>query len=105
MIPTPAAGGAKAKAFVYLIQSQQDGTFYIGWTSRLLRRLVEHNEGSSYFSRRKLPWNLIGFEAFSTVEQAKARERALKRSTRMSNFFKKRMLNQTAKGRQRQVWG
>lgn len=77
----------------------------LGWTTNLLRRLVEHNQGLSEFTRRKRPWQLVGFETCPDPEQAKARERTLKRNPRMFTMFKKRVLNQAAVGGQRQVVG
>ena len=92
-------------AFVYLVRSRQDETSYVGWTTEPLRRLVEHNSGLSTYSRRKSPWQLMGFEPCHSAEEAKARERALKHNPRMLRLFKKRLLNQAATGRRRQVVG
>lgn len=107
MIPPPAGDGAAARQrpVVYLLKSRKDGTFYLGWTTALLRRLVEHNSGQVTWTRRKAPWWLVGFERHHTAEAAKARERALKRSPRMLQLFKKRVLNRAAAGRPRQVVG
>ncbi len=107
MIPPPVGGGAtsRRRCYVYLLQSTEDKTFYIGWTTDLLRRLVEHNQALSGYSKRKLPWKVVGVEAYQTPEAAKARERALKRNPRMGALFKKRMLNRAAVGRPRQVVG
>ena len=107
MTPPPAGGGAtpQPESVVYLLQSCRDGTCYIGWTMDVSRRLVEHNSGLSFFTRRKRPWQLVGFERFRSAEEAKARERALKRNPRMLQLFKKRMLNRAAVGRPRQVVG
>lgn len=107
MIPPPAAGGAQSKGIccVYLLKSRTDGTFYFGWTTDLVRRLVEHNAGLSTYTRRKRPWQLIGFERSVSVEQAKARERLLKQNPRMLTYFKKRLLNQAASRGRRQVVG
>ena len=58
VIPPPGVGGASSRgvAYVYLLKSRKDGTFYVGWTTDVLRRLVEHNQGLSGFTRRKQPW-------------------------------------------------
>lgn len=107
MIPPPAGGGAttQQESFVYLLRSCRDGTCYVGWTTDLSRRLVEHNNGLSFFSHRKRPWQLVGFERFRNPQEAKARESTLKRNPRMLQLFKKRVLNQAAVGRSRQVVG
>src|SRR3989338_5278041 len=95
MIPPPAGGGATAwhESCVYLLQSIQDGTYYVGWTTDPSRRLVEHNRGASPYARRKRPWRLVGVEWHRSSEEAKAHERALKRHPHMLQLFKKRGLN------------
>jgi putative endonuclease len=107
MIPPPVGGGATSSkgTFVYLLKSNRDGICYVGWTTNLSRRLVEHNEGFSSFSRWRRPWQLVGYERYSSPEEAKARERALKRNPRMLQLFKKRVLNQAACGGRQQVVG
>lgn len=82
-----------------------DGTLYLGWTTDLVRRVVEHNRARVPFTSRKTPWELIGFESADSVEAAKRRERTLKRNRRMRTLFQKRMLNQAAVGSLRQVVG
>ena len=107
MIPPPAGGGTTAlrKSCVYLLQSHLDGTYYVGWTTEPSRRLVEHNRGTSSYTRRKRPWRLVGVEWYRSAEEAKAYERALKHQPRMLQLFKKRVLNRVAKGRPQQVVG
>ena len=101
MIPRPGIGGAPARvvAYVYLLQSRQDGTYYLGWTTDPVRRLVEHNSAGSGYTSRKRPWRLIGVELQPTVEAAKAYERSLKCSPRKFMRFTKRVLNRAAIGR------
>jgi predicted GIY-YIG superfamily endonuclease len=38
------------------------------------------------------PWALVAYKEFSSVDEAKRRERALKNNPRMLKFFKKRAL-------------
>ena len=107
MIPPSAAGGARKQgAYVYLLRSHVDGSHYLGWTTDVVRRLVEHNtEALVGLSRRTRPWQLVGIERVASVQAAKARERTLKRNARMFQLFKKRMLNQAAARGLRQVGG
>ena len=107
MIPPPVGGGATAQreSVVYLLKSGRNGASYVGWTTDLSRRLVEHNRGRSSFSRRNRPWHLVGVERYSSPEEARAREGALKKNSRMLRLFKKRVLNRAAVGRPRQVGG
>ncbi len=94
-----------SKSVVYLLKNRTDGTWYLGWTTHILRRLVEHNEGQTFSTKRNAPWQLMGFEIYPTSDQAKARERALKHDPRMLQLFKKRVLNRVAAGHLRQVVG
>lgn len=93
MIPSPAGQehASKEVAFVYLLRNTK-GRFYLGWTTDIERRLNEHNEGKSFYTRSRGPWKLISFESFSSISEAKKRERAFKKNPRMMRFFKKRAL-------------
>ena len=74
--------------YVYILQSVQNGQFYIGQTQNLLKRISEHNLGKSTFTRKNRPWNLIWFtrletrsEAFNLeqrIKKFKSRERIIK---------------------------
>ena len=91
MTPPPLSGGAKDKtSYVYLLQSRKDRKYYLGWTTDILRRLAEHNEGLNRSTKSRVPFKLVSFEIFSTKEKAKAREKALKKNHRMLDLFKKR---------------
>jgi len=93
MIPPPARrGGAPQQAMVYLLRSQRTGRCYLGWTMDLLRRLAQHREGQSPYTRARGPWKLVALELHATVESAKARERQLKHNPRMRALFTKRAL-------------
>src|SRR3989338_6200618 len=107
MIPPPANGGAahRGRTYVYLLLSRKDGSYDVGWTTDVLRRLGEHNQGLGTYSRRKLPWQLIGVETYQSPTAAKARERVLKRSSRSLARFKKRVLTRAANGRPSQGVG
>jgi putative endonuclease len=63
---------------VYILQSDRDGSFYIGHTARLEERLRRHNEGRSPYSKAKIPWRVIYEEDYLTRSQAMKRERELK---------------------------
>lgn len=97
MIPRPGTSGAPARAaaYIYLLQSRRNGTYYTGWTTDPVRRLVEHNTAASAYTSRKGPWRLVGAESHPTVAAAKAYERALKRSPKKLARFKKRVLNRS----------
>jgi putative endonuclease len=64
--------------FLYLIQSKNDLTFYIGTTDNLKRRLDEHNKGLSLATKAKRPWILIYCEIYRSKKDALLREKKLK---------------------------
>ena len=94
MIPSPAwqeRAESEKVAFVYLLRNLE-GKFYLGWTTDIIRRLEEHNLGKSYYTKTRGPWELIAYETFSNIEDAKKRERTLKNNPRMLKLLKKRAL-------------
>ncbi len=64
--------------FVYLIRSQVDGRLYKGQSTNLQRRIIEHNSGKTKSTKGFVPWDLIYFEKFETIEESIARERYFK---------------------------
>jgi len=66
--------------YVYILQSLFDGTFYKGYTTDYLKRLEQHNNGESRYTRGKMPWILVYVETCPTKTAALVREKKLKRS-------------------------
>ena len=64
--------------FVYILQSERDGSYYIGHTSNLEDRLRRHNEGRSGYTRARVPWELVHQEVFHSKSDAMKREREIK---------------------------
>jgi putative endonuclease len=67
-------------SFVYIIESEKDGNFYIGRTNNLERRLKEHNNGENKSTKPSGHWRLIYYEACLDERDAIRRERYLKTS-------------------------
>lgn len=63
---------------VYILQSEIDASFYIGYTGNLERRIDQHNTGQSAYTSRKIPWKLVYVEEYATKTEALQRERFLK---------------------------
>jgi putative endonuclease len=63
--------------YVYVIQSET-GLHYIGQTEDLKKRLSQHNEGKSRYTKRCKHWELIYQEEYSSRKEAIMRETALK---------------------------
>lgn len=65
---------------VYVLQSQSDGKFYIGQSTDVYRRLVQHNNGLNRSTWRRRPFTLIFFESYLHPKDANRRERYFKTS-------------------------
>jgi putative endonuclease len=69
-----------AMFFVYILSSKPNGTLYVGVTNNLVRRLSEHKAKLvPGFTRRYQVDQLVYFEAFDSILEARAREYSLKR--------------------------
>ena len=64
--------------YVYVLQSRTDNQFYIGYSTNIKRRLVEHNSGLNFSTKSAIPWDLIFFEGYRNINDAKRREKYLK---------------------------
>lgn len=65
--------------YVYILASQPHGTLYIGVTNNLLRRIMEHREGTiEGFAKKYDVSRLVYFEATDSIEAAIAEEKRLK---------------------------
>lgn len=58
----------------YVLRSEKDRKFYIGYTSDLKRRLQEHQRGKNVSTAKRLPIELVFYEAFRSQEDARRRE-------------------------------
>ena len=68
---------------IYILASGYNGTLYIGVTSDLPARLVQHREGiTGGFAARYQVDRLVYYEVADTMEAAIAREKQLKRYRR-----------------------
>jgi putative endonuclease len=66
--------------FVYILASGRNGTLYIGVTNNLARRIAEHKAGLvPGFTRQYKVDQLVYFEQFESIRDARAREHAMKR--------------------------
>jgi putative endonuclease len=73
--------------YVYLIQSEVDSSFYIGYTSNLELRIKQHNKGESIYSRRKKPWKLVYSEELENKTSALKREKFLKKQKNKDFYY------------------
>jgi putative endonuclease len=68
------------KFHVYILASRYRGTIYVGVTSDLTRRIETHKAGAvKGFTKTYKVTRLVHIESFSSINEARARERVLKR--------------------------
>lgn len=73
----------KRQPCVYILASGHNGTLYVGVTSDLLARLIQHRAGTfDGFIKRYGVLRCVYFEVAETMEAAIAREKQLKRYRR-----------------------
>jgi putative endonuclease len=64
--------------YTYVLQSELDGDFYVGFTKDLKLRFEQHEKGRVDSTKRRRPPKLIYYEACASQEDALRRERYLK---------------------------
>ena len=64
--------------YVYLLQSERDSKFYVGYTCDLKNRLKMHNKGCVESTRSRRPVKLVYYEACLDKQDALYREKYLK---------------------------
>ena len=64
--------------YVYVLISVKTGRSYVGYTTDLARRILEHNRGDTRSTRPFGPWKMIYHEAFEGRSEACKREWHLK---------------------------
>ena len=78
-------------SYVYLIRSRKNGSLYIGFTVNLRRRLAQHNQGGSRWTKSRAPFELVYYEAYRSFEDARMREKRLKQFKKGYTELKKRL--------------
>lgn len=64
--------------YVYVLQSEKDKNFYVGYTENLEKRLKEHNNGEVASTGNRRPLKLIYYEFCLNRFDATNREKYLK---------------------------
>ena len=64
--------------YVYVLQSERDGKFYVGYTKNIQKRLEGHNKGNVKSTKNRLPMKLVYWEGCLNQTDATQREKYLK---------------------------
>ncbi|HFC76650.1 MAG TPA: GIY-YIG nuclease family protein [Candidatus Moranbacteria bacterium] len=67
--------------FDYILQSQKDQSFYIGFTTNLQQRLFKHNNARTGYTATKKPWEIVFFESFDNKTKAMKGKRFLRKKS------------------------
>ena len=65
--------------YFYIIYSIKLDRYYLGYTSDIEKRIVEHNTGISSFTSKANDWKILYTESYQTRESAHKRELEVKR--------------------------
>jgi putative endonuclease len=64
--------------YTYVLKSKKDSKLYVGFTNDLRKRVKEHNEGLVEATKKRLPFDLIYYEAGLNRNKAVQREKYFK---------------------------
>jgi putative endonuclease len=59
--------------YTYILRSDKNGLLYTGFTTNLRKRLQEHNEGKSTYTKNRGPFKLVYYEACLSKKIAMSR--------------------------------
>lgn len=96
-----------SRYYVYILLSLRDKGFYIGFTSNLKSRLLEHANKKVRSTKLRTPFKLIHYEYFINSADAKAREKFLKSGfgrKQLGQFLKRTLIQyETQQSRKSEV--
>ena len=69
-------------AYVYILQNQIKNWYYLGSTTDLARRLIQHERGDHSSSKRIAPFKLVFKQEYNDIREARYVERRLKKLKR-----------------------
>lgn len=64
--------------YTYILKSEKSGRRYTGYTNDLRKRLKQHNDGKSAWTKKDMSWKVIYYEACLNKDDARSREIYLK---------------------------
>ncbi len=65
--------------YVYIIFSERHQIYYKGYTEQLVKRIDDHNQGKSRYTKGKGTWELVFYRTFKEKREALIYEKKLKR--------------------------
>ena len=74
--------------YIYILKSEKNEKYYIGYTSDLSQRIKNHNSGKNTSTKHGVPWKMVYHEEFEDKKLAWLREKQIK-SYKGGEAFKK----------------
>ena len=65
--------------YVYILYSSTINKYYIGFTSNLEQRLIQHNSKHKGFTSAAKDWEILYSEEYNEEQTARAREKQIKK--------------------------
>ena len=78
--------------YVYILLSEKDSNYYVGFTNNLNRRFQEHRDGKVQSTKNRRPLHLVYWEGCLNQQDATSREKYLK-SSWGKRYIKNRLKN------------
>ncbi len=82
------------KGYVYILQSERNGTYYVGSTNDVERRVFEHQIGHVKSTKNLRPWVLKFYKEYCTLTKARKIEYKLK------SFKSKKIIERIIEGKE-----
>ena len=77
--------------YTYLLKSKMDEMLYIGSTNDLRARFKLHNNGRVSSTRKRIPFEVVYYEAYKSEKDARIREHNLKLRSNALRQLKQRI--------------
>jgi putative endonuclease len=79
--------------YVYILESELNGSYYVGQTEDVTERLSRHNDGREKYTKVHRPWRLLGVIEKQSRSEAIVLERKLKNLSRvrLKQFLEKHL--------------
>lgn len=77
--------------YFYVLKSLKDKDLYSGFTNDLRQRFKDHNAGKVKSTKQRKPFNVVYYESYKSEEDARNRERQIKRRAKAFIGLKRRL--------------
>ncbi len=85
--------------YVYVLKSiKWPNKLYIGFTKDIDKRITQHNNGETAYTKQFRPWKIIYYEAYSDKRDAEKRENQLKKHAKAWGQLKRRITYSKSEG-------